>query len=102
MIVLFLRFALKADVSLVFPIFSSRLEIPHSDHFASQDFCLTMWLYLLDDYNGQWRTLVHKGARDHERTPTLFLEPQTRGVEFFVSTSDTSQVSRLSCTYNGM
>jgi len=70
---------------------SSTLEIPHSDHFASQDFCVTMWLYLLEDYNGKWRTLIHKGNRDHERTPTLFLEPETRGLEFFVSTSDTSQ-----------
>jgi len=28
---------------------------------------------------------------DEERTPTLFLEPLTRGIEFFVSTTDQSQ-----------
>jgi hypothetical protein len=70
---------------------SSSMEIPHSDHLQSQDFCVTMWIYLLADYTGMWRTIMHKGNRDHERTPTLFLEPETRGLEFFVSTTDTSQ-----------
>eukprot|EP00299_Pterocystis_sp_00344_P001308 c11141_g1_i1.p1 GENE.c11141_g1_i1~~c11141_g1_i1.p1 ORF type:complete len:584 (+),score=112.81 c11141_g1_i1:49-1752(+) len=72
---------------------TSMLEIQHSDHFSSQDFCVSLWLYLLADSTGDWRTLLHKGNRDHERTPTLFLEPQTRGLEFFVSTSDTTQPS---------
>lgn len=70
---------------------SNMLEIPHSEHLKSADFCLTMWLYLLSDSTGQWRALVHKGARDNERTPTFFLEPQTRGIEFFVTTTDDSQ-----------
>eukprot|EP00299_Pterocystis_sp_00344_P009459 c3990_g1_i1.p1 GENE.c3990_g1_i1~~c3990_g1_i1.p1 ORF type:complete len:582 (+),score=101.47 c3990_g1_i1:54-1748(+) len=70
---------------------SSMLEIPHSDHFSSQDFCITFWFYLLADSTGQWRTVLHKGTRDQERTPTLFLEPQTRGLEFFVSTTDPNQ-----------
>jgi len=70
---------------------SGSIEIPHTEALESQDFCLTLWLFLLTDSTGQWRTLVHKGERDHERTPTLFLEPQTRGLEFFVSTLDDSQ-----------
>lgn len=70
---------------------SNHLEIPHSEHLGSTDFCLTMWLYLLVDSTGDWRTIVHKGNQDHERTPTLFLEPATRGLEFFVSTSDANQ-----------
>jgi len=37
-------------------------------------------MYLLSDSTGQWRTVVHKGTRDNERTPTIFLEPQTRCV----------------------
>jgi len=70
---------------------SSYMEVPHSEHFASQDFCVTFWLYLLGDSTGEWRPIIHKGARDQERTPTFFLEPQNRGLEFFVSTTDTSQ-----------
>lgn len=67
------------------------LEIPHSEHLDAQDFCVTFWLYLLGDSTGEWRSIVHKGSRDQERTPTFFLEPQSRGLEFFVSTTDTSQ-----------
>eukprot|EP00300_Choanocystis_sp_HF-7_P004963 c13804_g1_i1.p1 GENE.c13804_g1_i1~~c13804_g1_i1.p1 ORF type:complete len:562 (-),score=114.79 c13804_g1_i1:43-1728(-) len=70
---------------------SDHLEIPHSDHLATSDFCVTMWLYLLADSTGDWRTIIHKGNQDHERTPTLFLEPATRGLEFFVSTTDAKQ-----------
>jgi len=69
---------------------SSMLEIPHSDAMDSANFCITTWLYLLADSTGQWRTVLHKGSRDNERTPTLFLEPQTRGLELFVSTTDDS------------
>jgi len=32
-----------------------------------------------------------QGFSRQERTPTLFFEPQTRGLEFFVSTTDTTQ-----------
>jgi hypothetical protein len=67
------------------------LEIPHTPDFEGQDFCVTYWIYLLSDSTGQWRSVLHKGARDNERTPTFFLEPQTRGIEFFVSTTDDSQ-----------
>eukprot|EP00298_Acanthocystis_sp_HF-20_P009164 c18143_g1_i1.p1 GENE.c18143_g1_i1~~c18143_g1_i1.p1 ORF type:complete len:573 (-),score=261.86 c18143_g1_i1:119-1837(-) len=70
---------------------SQMMEIPHSTDFESPDFCVTLWLYLLGDSTGQWRSLLHKGSKDQERTPTLFLEPYTRGVEFFVSTSSASQ-----------
>jgi len=71
---------------------TSMIEIPHTDLLTeTKNFCMSMWVFLLTDSTGQWRTLVHKGERDHERTPTLFLEPQTRGIEFFVSTTDDSQ-----------
>jgi hypothetical protein len=70
---------------------NSSVEIPHSEAFDSEDFCVTMWMYLLEDSIGQWRAIMHKGARDNERTPSFFMEPQTRGVEFFVTTTDDSQ-----------
>jgi len=70
---------------------NTMLEIPHDEKLSNSNFCMTMWLYLLTDSTGQWRTIFHKGTRDHERTPALFLEPQTRGLEFFVSTTDENQ-----------
>jgi len=69
---------------------NSSLQIPHNDMFNSKEFSFSMFVYLLEDSIGQWRTVLHKGARDHERTPSLFLEPLTRGLELFVSTSDDS------------
>jgi len=69
------------------------MEIPDSPRFASTQFCVTLWLYLLGDSTGQWRSLLHKGSKDQERTPTLFLEPYTRGLEFFVSTDNVNQPS---------
>ena len=68
-------------------------EVPHIAAFAEAGsaFTVEMWLYLRQDSTGDWRTLMHKGGRDEERTPTLFLEPLTRGIELFVSTTDGDQ-----------
>lgn len=101
---------------------SSYVQIPNHPSYteAGSTFTIEMWLYLLQDSTGEWRTLVHKGgrslpfrpppnpyvtphsssissasffagSRDDERTPSLFLEPLTRGIEFFVSTTDATQ-----------
>ena len=68
-------------------------EIAHHARMAEarDTFSLTLWLYLRQDSTGDWRTVLHKGARDSDRTPTVFLEPLTRGLEFFVSTTDANQ-----------
>ena len=68
-------------------------ELRHHASYAEAGatFTVSMWLYLRADSTGDWRTVLHKGGRDEERTPTLFLEPLTRGIEFFVSTTDAKQ-----------
>lgn len=68
-------------------------EVRHDAAYAEAGsaFSVEMWVYLRQDSTGDWRTVVHKGGRDEERTPTLFLEPLTRGLEFFVSTTDAAQ-----------
>jgi hypothetical protein len=58
---------------------------------SGNTFTVELWLYLRQDSTGDWRTVLHKGTTDEERTPIIFLEPLTRGIEFFVSTTDTSQ-----------
>ena len=67
--------------------------MPHHPAYleAGQTFTLEMWVFLRQDSTGDWRTVLHKGTTDEERTPIIFLEPLTRGIEFFVSTTDTSQ-----------
>jgi len=72
---------------------TAMMEIPHSEHLMSTDFCITFWIYLTSDSTGQWRTILHKGNHDQERTPSVFLEPQARGIEMFVSTTDSTQPS---------
>jgi len=68
-------------------------EVRHTPSYAEAGaaFTVEMWMYLRQDSTGDWRTVLHKGGRDEERTPTLFLEPLTRGLEFFVSTTDVGQ-----------
>jgi len=68
-------------------------EINHHAGYAEarDTFSVSMWMYLRQDSTGDWRTLMHKGSTDSDRTPTLFLEPITRGLEFFVSTTDANQ-----------
>lgn len=69
------------------------IEIPNHPAYseAGASFSLELWIYLRQDSTGDWRTVVHKGSHDEERTPTIFLEPLTRGIEFFVSTTDMAQ-----------
>jgi len=68
-------------------------ELGHHTTYAEalDTFTLEMWIYLRQDSTGEWRTVLHKGTKDSDRTPTLFLEPLSRGLEFFVSTTDASQ-----------
>jgi hypothetical protein len=68
-------------------------EIGHDASYAEagSSFTVEMWMFLRQDSTGDWRSVVHKGGRDEERTPTIFLEPLTRGIEFFVSTTDQAQ-----------
>lgn len=71
------------------------VQVRHHRAFneAGSSFSMTLWAYLNADATGNWRTLVHKGGTDSDRTPSIFLEPRTRGVEFFVSTTDKSDPS---------
>lgn len=68
---------------------SRMMVVNHTSMMMSETLSLSMWLFLLEDSNGNWRTLVHKGSRDSERTPTLMLEPNARGLELIVSTTNT-------------
>lgn len=68
------------------------LLVDHAEVMSvTNEISMSMWVYLAGDANGKWRTLVHKGSQDAERTPTLMLEPNSRGLELFVSTSDAEE-----------
>ena len=51
---------------------SSYVQIPNHPSYteAGSTFTIEMWLYLLQDSTGEWRTLVHKGGRLSPIPPT--------------------------------
>ncbi len=51
------------------------------------DFSVTFWLYLKQDYNGSWRSLLRKTTADNNVTFTLALYPDSNRVHFRISTT---------------
>lgn len=48
---------------------------------------ISMWLYLLEDSVGGWRTLVHRGGSAEQLSPALLLWPDERRLHLRVSAS---------------
>jgi hypothetical protein len=62
--------------------------LSHSQYFPTNaaDFSLTFWLLLQQDANGEWRTLLHKGDSNQQRSFSLFMLPTDNRLQFRVST----------------
>ncbi len=58
----------------------------HQDFFETSDLTITFWVYLLEDSNGNWRTLLHKGDTMQDLSPTIMLWPKERRLHVRVST----------------
>jgi hypothetical protein len=58
----------------------------HQNFIETSDLSLTFWVYLLEDSNGNWRTLINKGETIEELTPTIMLWPNDRRLHVRVST----------------
>lgn len=50
------------------------------------DISITFWIYLLEDSNGNWRTIINKGSNIQELTPTIMLWPKERRLHIRAST----------------
>eukprot|EP00164_Ancoracysta_twista_P003493 GFYU01004661.1.p1 GENE.GFYU01004661.1~~GFYU01004661.1.p1 ORF type:complete len:463 (-),score=137.96 GFYU01004661.1:367-1755(-) len=66
----------------------SMTTVAHTTSFDGIELSVTMWVYLLEEPQGQWRTLMHKGATATDRYPALLIEPNSRRLKFAVSVDD--------------
>eukprot|EP00753_Platysulcus_tardus_P007306 PLAT15059.1.p1 GENE.PLAT15059.1~~PLAT15059.1.p1 ORF type:complete len:344 (+),score=145.55 PLAT15059.1:55-1032(+) len=65
---------------------TSFVTIPHGPGFNTAELSVSLWVYLLEDSQGGWRTLFHKGADESQLTPALMLWPKERRLHVRVST----------------
>jgi len=62
------------------------IQIPHSSWFDKKEMTITFWIYLREDSNQRWRTILHKGDSFKKFSPTLMLWPNERRLHLKVST----------------
>ena len=60
--------------------------VPHAEEYEVQEFTIMMWVFLLQDSTGGWRTLLHKGSDLSNLTPSIQLWPKERRLHVRVST----------------
>ena len=53
---------------------------------ANADFTVAFWFCLKADKNNNWRVIMHKGATNDERTPAMWMPPDSNRVHFRIST----------------
>lgn len=55
-----------------------RRRVPRLEAFESRAFTVTLWLYLLEDSVGSWRTIFSRGSNPDQTSPALLLRPDSR------------------------
>ncbi len=65
------------------------VQVSHSDDIAvgGEDFAVSFWFKLEQGFTGQWRSIVHKGVTNGERTFALWMQPNDNRVRFAISTA---------------
>lgn len=58
----------------------------HLDFLETSDISISMWVYLLEDSTGNWRTILHKGENIQDLTPTIMLWPKERRLHIRIGT----------------
>jgi len=66
--------------------YSNYSTINNIEAYNSNEFTLSFWIYLLQDSVGVWRTIIHKGNKYTETTPTVQLWPNENRLHVRVST----------------
>jgi len=56
----------------------SMATLPSNDNLESGSFTVTLWIYLLEDSVGSWRTIFSKGSGADELNPAILLYPDER------------------------
>jgi hypothetical protein len=65
-------------------IYNPSLEVGKS----GVDFSVGFWIYLRGGPTGKWRTIMHKGINENERTFALFLHPDSNRIDYRISTEN--------------
>lgn len=60
--------------------------VKSTEDLETPAFSVSLWLYLLEDSVGSWRTIFHKGSGPDQLTPALLLWPDERRLHVRVST----------------
>eukprot|EP00163_Fabomonas_tropica_P020125 TRINITY_DN3537_c0_g2_i1.p1 TRINITY_DN3537_c0_g2~~TRINITY_DN3537_c0_g2_i1.p1 ORF type:complete len:1305 (+),score=471.12 TRINITY_DN3537_c0_g2_i1:68-3982(+) len=63
------------------------IEVPGTTDLSSHEMSISLWVTLRGNPTGTWRTIVHKGDSNAQRTPTLRLRPHTNNIEAVVTTT---------------
>lgn len=70
------------------------VKVPHSDSLQlgkdGEDFSLAFWLNLQEKPNGSYRSIMHKGSQESERTFALWMQPNSNRLHFRISTTASS------------
>eukprot|EP00927_Polykrikos_kofoidii_P032193 TRINITY_DN2749_c0_g6_i1.p1 TRINITY_DN2749_c0_g6~~TRINITY_DN2749_c0_g6_i1.p1 ORF type:complete len:406 (-),score=62.03 TRINITY_DN2749_c0_g6_i1:166-1383(-) len=53
-------------------------HVPRIDAFESTSFTAALWIYLLEDSVGSWRTIFSRGSNPDQTSPSLMLQPNSR------------------------
>lgn len=61
-------------------------KVPNFSNLINKDMTISFWIYLLEDSTGNWRTLITKGNKSTELTPTIMLWPKERRLHVRVGT----------------
>jgi hypothetical protein len=63
------------------------MEIKNNENLVeATEMTIMFWIYLLEDSNGNWRTLFHKGKTIQELSPTIMFWPKERRLHVRVGT----------------
>eukprot|EP00929_Paragymnodinium_shiwhaense_P007385 TRINITY_DN111286_c0_g1_i1.p1 TRINITY_DN111286_c0_g1~~TRINITY_DN111286_c0_g1_i1.p1 ORF type:complete len:388 (-),score=67.66 TRINITY_DN111286_c0_g1_i1:86-1249(-) len=60
-------------------------RVPRFDELETDSFTIALWLYLLEDSVGGWRTIFNKAADPQQMAPALLLRPDERRLQVRVS-----------------
>jgi hypothetical protein len=74
------------------------MVVPHSPIFDSNTYTVAFWLTLRAKPSTEWSTILHKGSKNSERAPGIFLYPGEHKLYFAVSTVSNSNAGMTANT----
>jgi len=63
-------------------------QVPDSQDFSTPSFSIALWVYLLEDSTGSWRSIVLRGSSQDSYAPAILLAPAERRLHVRLGFSD--------------